>query len=144
MKTPRIAGPLDLVQGGVGIIARFPVFIYPEAWQTSELWGLVSTVIDFDTFVQNAGLPDYQEHYRLALIGRDGTGRGGEVFWGDPSVTDGDPVYLDVNLVSGTWVIAGEPTGGWPTRSGVLWLNVAGTVALFLLGAARSRNSWPP
>ncbi len=130
-----IAGPLDLVQGGVGIIARFPVFIFPEGWQASELWGLVSTVIDFDAFVQNAGLSDYQEHYRLALIGRDGTGRSGEVFWGDPSVTDGDPVYLDVNLVSGTWVIAGEPMGGWPTRSGLLWLNVAGAVALFLLGA---------
>ncbi|HBC06197.1 MAG TPA: hypothetical protein DC046_01285 [Rhodospirillaceae bacterium] len=130
-----IAGPLDLVQGGVGIIARFPVFIFPEGWQASELWGLVSTVIDFDAFVQNAGLSDYQEHYRLALIGRDGTGRSGEVFWGDPSVTDGDPVYLDVHLVSGTWVIAGEPMGGWPTRSGLLWLNVAGAVALFLLGA---------
>ena len=131
-----IAGPLNLVQGGAGIIARFPVFIYPEGWLPAKLWGVVSTVIDFDAFVQDVGLPDYQARYRLALIGRDGFGRGGEVFWGDPSVTDGDPVYLDVNLVSGTWAIAGEPVGGWPTRSGMLWLNVVGAVALFLLGAA--------
>ena len=131
-----IAGPLDFVQGGVGIIARFPVVIYPEGGLPAELWGLVSTVIDFNAFVQDVGLPSYQAQYRLALIGRDGTGRDGEVFWGDPSVTGRDPVYLDVNLVSGTWVIAGEPTDGWPTRSDVLWLNVAGAAALFLLGAA--------
>ena len=131
-----IAGPLDLVQGGTGIIARFPVFIYPEGWLPAKLWGLVSTVIDFDAFVQDVGLPSYQQRYRLALIGRDGAGRGGEVFWGDPSVVDADPVYLDVNLVSGTWVIAGEPVGGWPRRSGLLWLNVAGAMALFLLGTA--------
>jgi signal transduction histidine kinase len=131
-----IAGPLDLVQGGVGIIARFPVFIYPEGWVPTRLWGLVSTVIDFDAFVQDVGLPSYQARYHLALMGRDGTGRGGEIFWGDPTVVKANPVYLDVNLVSGSWVIAGEPSGGWPKQSGILWLNITGAVALFMLGAA--------
>ncbi|PIW26946.1 MAG: hypothetical protein COW30_12365 [Rhodospirillales bacterium CG15_BIG_FIL_POST_REV_8_21_14_020_66_15] len=131
-----IAGPLNLVQGGVGIIARFPVYIDPGDRTRPTLWGLVSTVIDFDSFVRDTGLPEYRERYRLALIGRNGLGRDGEVFWGEASVLGADPVYLDVNLVSGTWAIAAEPANGWPRRSGLLWVNVAGALALFALGAA--------
>ena len=131
-----IAGPLDLVQGGVGIIARFPVFIYPEGWEASDLWGIVSTVIDFEAFIQDVGLPGYKERHRLALVGRNGTGRDGEVFWGDPDVLKANPVFLDINLVSGTWAIVAEPVGGWPARSGLLGMNIAGALALFILGAS--------
>jgi two-component system sensor histidine kinase ChiS len=129
-----IAGPIDLVQGGSGIIARFPVFIYPEGWKPAELWGVVSTVIDFDAFIQDVGLPTYNERYDLALVGRDGLGINGDVFWGDPSVLKKDPVLLEVNLVSGTWTIAASPIEGWPMRSELFWLNLAGALILFAIG----------
>ncbi len=130
-----IAGPLALVQGGIGLVARFPVYIYPEGWVPAKLWGIVSTVIDFNTFVQDANLPFYQEDFRLALVGRDGLGRNGEVFWGEPDVLQQDPVLMDVHLVSGTWAIAAAPRAGWPTRSGLLWVNIAGTLVAFAIGA---------
>lgn len=134
-----IAGPLKLVQGGVGIVARFPVFLPPEQGLSERgdvgtLWGIVSTVIDFEAFVQAAKLWVYAERYNLALIGRDGTGRGGEAFWGDAEVLGDDPVFLDVHLVNGTWAIAAQPRGGWPERSELFWINVGGALMLFAVG----------
>jgi two-component system sensor histidine kinase ChiS len=130
-----IAGPLRLVQGGVGLIARFPVFLNSDGAGRGRLWGIVSSVIDFDAFVRDVALPQYAEKYRIALIGRDGEGREGEVFWGDLDGQKGDPVYLNVNLVSGHWTIAAVPRGGWAARSDLLLINIAGALIMFALGA---------
>lgn len=43
-----LAGPLDLVQGGRGLIYRYPVFI------DGQYWGLLSTVINTDSFFKAA------------------------------------------------------------------------------------------
>ncbi|MEQ8229727.1 MAG: ATP-binding protein [Rhodospirillales bacterium] len=129
-----IAGPLKLVQGGVGIVARFPVYLTSEREQARKLWGIVSTVIDFDAFVHAAKLWNYAERYNLALIGRDGAGRDGSVFWGDAEVLDDDPVFLDVHLVNGTWAVAAQPRDGWPGRSELFWVNVGGALMLFAVG----------
>src|SRR5690606_603537 len=42
-----VAGPVDLVQGGRGFVARFPVYV-GEVPAARRLWGLVSAVIDID------------------------------------------------------------------------------------------------
>lgn len=47
-------GPVDLLQGGQGLIGRIPVYR-----NNGELWGLVSAVIDLETFYKNSGL--YQQ-----------------------------------------------------------------------------------
>ena len=41
-----LAGPIDLVQGGRGFIARSPVFIDDGTRASARFWGIVSTVID--------------------------------------------------------------------------------------------------
>src|SRR3990167_3093539 len=43
-----LAGPLDLVQGGKGLIYRYPVFI------RDQYWGILSTVINTEPFLQAA------------------------------------------------------------------------------------------
>lgn len=129
-----IAGPLNLVQGGAGLIARFPVFLHADGAGKGRLWGIVSSVIDFDAFIRDVAWARYAEKYRIALIGRDGEGREGDVFRGAPEVREDEPVYLDVNLVSGHWTVAGLPRGGWAEHSDLLLINIAGAVIMFVLG----------
>ena len=129
-----MAGPLNLVQGGIGIIARFPVFARGNGQGQDRLWGIVSTVIDFSAFIRAAELEKYAARYDFALQGRDGKGRDGEIFWGDPEVLDQQPVFLDVHLVGGTWAIIAKPKGGWPARSELFWVNIIGALMLFLVG----------
>jgi PAS domain S-box-containing protein len=112
-----VAGPVDLVQGGVGIISRTPIFLRDSHISGGEprYWGIASTVIDFDTLIRSVGLENgTSRNIRFALRGRDGLGADGATFWGDGRIFTMDPVLMDITLPAGSWQIAALPAGGWP------------------------------
>jgi diguanylate cyclase (GGDEF)-like protein len=99
-----LAGPVDLVQGGHGIVYRVPLFI------DGEYWGLLSTVIDADTFFQAIADETPDNRYQFALRGRDGHGLRGERIWGDIALFDqGDAVVQEIDIPGGRWAIAVTP-----------------------------------
>jgi len=111
-----LAGPLELVQGGVGIIARFPVFLGAQG-EDERFWGLLSAVIDAERLYAASGLRDAGLPLDIAIRGRDGTGAGGATFFGDAALFDLDTERIDVTLPHGSWQMAARPRGGWPTRA---------------------------
>lgn len=130
-----VAGPLPLVQGGVGIVARVPVFV-PAArpGEAPRFWGLISAVIDSDVLYRQAGLDIMQSKLRLAIRGTDGTGAAGPVFFGDAQVFAEEPVTQTIFLPGGTWQMAALPLAGWgqggATTLGLI--RVLGLAAAFL------------
>lgn len=46
-----VTDPFKLVQGGVGMAGRLPVFLAQN--NTSEFWGLVTVTLDFDAFLKH-------------------------------------------------------------------------------------------
>jgi diguanylate cyclase (GGDEF)-like protein len=108
---PVIAGPVELVQGGVGIINRIPVvFTRPDG--SPRYWGLVSVAVDPLPIFQRAGVqPDVRGGLRFALRGKDGLGAQGEVFLGDAALF-GEPeaVLMDVIIPGGSWQLAARAT----------------------------------
>ncbi len=112
-----VAGPVNLVQGGVGIISRTPIFMKdsPASNSGQRYWGIASTVIDFDTLMKSTGFADgMSENIRFALRGKDGLGEGGEIFWGDGRIFTMNPILMDIALPSGSWQMAAMPASGWP------------------------------
>lgn len=98
---PALAGPLNLVQGGRGIVFRVPLLL------DGRYWGLLSTVIDADAFFNSINEEADESRYRFSLRGKDGTGRSGEPIWGDPSVFDTpDSVVQDIEVPGGYWALA--------------------------------------
>ncbi len=110
-----VAGPVNLVQGGTGIIARTPVITVPSAPGGERYWGISATVMDVNSLFEAAGLGRGTRDLRVALRGKDGTGASGAIFWGDAAVFGDDPVEMDVPLPSGSWRMAAVPAGGWPS-----------------------------
>ena len=92
-----LAGPLDLVQGGRGFVARTPVFLDAGDGRRS-FWGLVSTVMDETALYRAAGLLRPGLPIEVALIGRDGLAASGTVFFGEPAVLEQEPVLGTVAL----------------------------------------------
>jgi diguanylate cyclase (GGDEF)-like protein/PAS domain S-box-containing protein len=139
-----LAGPLNLVQGGSGIIARYPVFI-GEAGQR-QFWGIVSAVVDTERLYAESGLIDPNLGIDIAIVGRDGLGATGAQFFGDAMVLASRPVIADVALPSGSWRLAAIPKGGWiavPPNSWLIWLSfflLGLLVTLPVLVASRLRN----
>jgi signal transduction histidine kinase/sensor domain CHASE-containing protein len=111
-----VAGPVRLVQGGVGIIGRTPIFLKDSINSGKPLryWGIAATVISFDSLVHAAGIEAAGGNLHVALRGTDGTGASGKVFWGDSGVFASDPVLMEIALPSGSWQLAAVPHNGWP------------------------------
>lgn len=130
-----LAGPLELVQGGKGLIYRTPVFI------DGEYWGLISTVINADALIASATQTLPSESFRFALRGKDGLGEKGDIFLGEATLFDRNTIRLDISIPGGTWQLAAESEPVSPTS--VLPIRLAGwTMALLatLLSALLMRT----
>jgi diguanylate cyclase (GGDEF)-like protein len=118
---PVTAGPIELVQGGVGIINRIPIiFTGPDG--SSNYWGLASVAIDPYPIFERAGIrSDTLDGVRYALRGKDGMGAQGEVFLGDAALfNDPDAVLMDVIIPGGSWQLAART----PAPAGAAGLGV--------------------
>ncbi len=105
-----VAGPVDLVQGGRGLVSRTPIFR-----ADGHYWGLLSLVIDWDSLQRTAGIIADSADYQLAIRGRDVEGSRGAVFFGSEHVFAMRPVESQLELPGGSWTIAAIPAGGWST-----------------------------
>lgn len=116
---PVIAGPVELVQGGMGIINRIPVaFTRPDG--STRYWGLASVAVDPQPIFAQAGLLNRADpSLEFALRGKDGLGAKGAVFLGRGALFD-DPraVLMDVVIPGGTWQLAARPNHANRYRDG--------------------------
>lgn len=118
-----VSGPVELIQGGMGLIARQAVY------QNDEFWGLVNVVLDMPSLLADAGLADADET-DFAL--RDDTGR---TFYGAKAVFNQDPIIRRIELPEGAWELAAVPVGGWmdTIRSRLLVFQGGGLLIVFLV-----------
>lgn len=103
---PALTGPVNLAQGGQGIIFRVPLFI------EGKYWGMLSTVIDSDDLLAPILKTATDGYYTLALRGRDASGRSGAPIWGDDSLFENaESVIQEIPVPGGSWAIAVKAQG---------------------------------
>ena len=107
-----IAGPVELVEGGIAFISYTPIFDKTKGLE-NDFWGLTDIVINQNKLFNEAGLHDESSPYEYALRGYDGSGNNGAAFWGDDEIFDKDPVLVNIDLPIGHWVLAAVPVKGW-------------------------------
>lgn len=119
---PLLAGPLNLVQGGRGLIYRVPIII------RDQYWGLLSTVVDADSLF-SAAFSNLDEKFEFALRAKTADGHGGRPIWGDDAVFARPGIALvDIDIPGGQWVFGlrakAEPAGGGLLRQmrALTWL----------------------
>ncbi len=125
-----LAGPVKLVQGGVGLPNRTPVFD-----DDGKYWGMLSMVLDFDQLLAAAGMREAVDGVRYAVRGKDGLGAQGAVFFGQASLFSQAPILVHLAIPGGSWELAAVPTGGWGKERGFVSLHVAGFAIALLVGA---------
>lgn len=129
-----VAGPIDLVQGGLAFIARAGVKSVDEFGE-EYFWGILSAPFLANELYRKAGLFEPDISVDIAIRGRDGLGRNGETFYGENALFD-DPRSLKstIRVGDGTWQFAARPKEGWNyNRQGVLLLRgFAGSLGLLL------------
>lgn len=131
---PVTAGPIELAQGGLGIINRIPViFTRPDG--SPHYWGLASVAINPLPIFERAGIrSDTRDSVRYALRGKDGLGAQGEVFLGDATLFDNpDAVLMEVVIPGGSWQLAACPLA--PADEHGLWVQALLGVLAAVAGA---------
>lgn len=140
------AGPYELMQKGTALILRVPVF---QAYRDAAFLGSVSAVISLQPLLLSAGLTNLEEHYAVALRGRDGTGESGSVFYGDTTLSVQDALSEYIAVPGGSWQLIARPRAGWNTAYpletplwiiGVVLALLAGTVSHTIVSNQQQRR----
>ena len=97
-----LSGPYELRQGGLGLVGRKALFI------DESFWGFASLVVDVLPVLEDSGFMVKPSDMKVAL--RDKTGN---VFFGDKTIFNAQPIIAQINLPDGNWDLAGIPVGGW-------------------------------
>ena len=132
-----LAGPLKLVQGGLGAVARQPIFL-PDAAGASRFWGFAYVVIRFPEALESARLAQLVEQgvdYELWRVDPDTQLRQviDASFGARQSLALADPVGRTVQPPGGLWVLSAAPSHGWGDPLGVAMKGLlAGVVCLLL------------
>lgn len=109
-RTTVVAGPLQLVQGGTGLVSRSPIFVGPDG---GRYWGIAAAVMHVDALLRDAGADDPASPIVVSIRGVDGLGPEGATFFGDEAIQRSQPVTLDVRLADGGWRLYAIPRTGW-------------------------------
>lgn len=112
-RRPLLTGPVHLVQGGTGLIARFPL-ISGDHVEARRFWGIVSAVIDLDKLYGDSGLSDPTSGLRVAIASTGPVNPRPAVFFGDPALLDANPITMTINLRYDDWTLYAVPADGWP------------------------------
>lgn len=124
-----LAGPLELVQGGEGLISHSPVFTLD-----GRFWGIISAPIRTPDLYQLAGLNEDNPLIETAIRGRNGTGQAGEVFYGNPRLfEDQRNPQITLPVGDGAWQMVAQPTSGWAVASATIPVLRGATLGILLL-----------
>ncbi|MCW8199895.1 EAL domain-containing protein [Verminephrobacter aporrectodeae subsp. tuberculatae] len=129
-----LAGPMELMQGGLGVVGRQPVYLEDDLGQRS-FWGFTYVTIRLSEVLAAARLPQLIERgcrYRLWRI-RPDTGHEQTIAASTPAAS-ADAVSRVLTLPNGQWTLSLIPAAGW-SAPGVLALRCAVGLLFALLMA---------
>ena len=107
-----LAGPVQLVQGGLGAVSRLPVFL--EAQGERQFWGFTNVTIRMDRLLETANLNQLEQQGMAYKLWRAHPGSGVEdVIAANAPDSLIDPVHKSFDVPNGTWTLSVMPVGGW-------------------------------
>lgn len=99
-------GPVNLIQGGVGFIARIPAYD-----KSNKYWGQVSIVIDGLELQDRMSNLQKWSSLKIALYNKADYPQ--KPFWGRVISENEKPLIFNTSLSNSEWVIAAVPINGW-------------------------------
>ncbi len=136
--SPVVVGPMPLVQGGIGYILRYPVFLPQDGLSAERFWGIISVVIKADGLINNnTATFDQGEELVFTLHEIRPRAMSSDIeiddHWQRPEV----PISVEFPMAGAKWRASASPIGGWPKTSPQGYVILI-TSVLLAIGAAAS------
>lgn len=132
-----LVGPVQLTQGGEGLIYRIPVFL-----ADGNYWGIVSTVLNLDSIWQSL-LEQAKDEEIQVSIRQYQDGRWGDVLVGPSHLFGTDALVQELTLAGAQWQLAAVPVRSaeyllWPIR--LVGLAVSLLLLFFIAAVLRANQ----
>jgi diguanylate cyclase (GGDEF)-like protein/PAS domain S-box-containing protein len=128
-----LAGPLELRQGGLGLVARLPIYL-DNAQGTPEFWGFTNVVMRFPQTLESAHLPSLLQRgldYKLWRVNPET--RQTQIIAESQSAPLIEPVDKGFEVPNGAWTLSVAPRLGWGDRAGLAGKTFIGLLFSWLL-----------
>jgi signal transduction histidine kinase len=128
-----VEGPINLIQGGIAIIGRYPVFLPNENTGKEKFWGFTIALIKLSQLLKLVdvhGLVSQKFYYQLASIVPE-TGEK-KTFAKSGEVDLIDPVSVEIKISNERWILSISPKSGWHSYlvwEGLLVLAISGILS---------------
>lgn len=132
-----MAGPFDLIQGGMGIAGRLPVYIEDEDGR-KDFWGIVSVTLAYPDVLRGLSLQGIAKQgfaWELWRINAD-TGQH-QTILGSP--VTGPSITEEVSIYNSQWFISIAPLKHWYAHAN-LWFTLGAGLLLTCLSVLAMRN----
>jgi sensor domain CHASE-containing protein len=101
-RKPMLAGPVSLVQGGQGLVYRFPIYI------DRHYWGLLSTVIDADSLFSEVQQRADQMGIQVALIDGRANRKFWRLVWGQAALMESATNSIKLDIPGRNWQLLAQ------------------------------------
>jgi sensor domain CHASE-containing protein len=131
-----VAGPFELIQGGLGAVARYPVFM-PDGQGKNSFWGFAIVLIHVHELLANAGEMEFERKgfdYQLCRVTLDVEGEGCKSFYRSAESELQQPLVVPIDLPNNQWRLSVAPSGGWVSPGEWIGLAVAILISGLLVG----------
>jgi PAS domain S-box-containing protein len=145
-KKMTVEGPIQLVQGGVAILGRTPVFLSNPKSGNEEFWGFSTVLIELPQLFESVGIKKIISTNYLFEFARIDTFSGKRtVFFKSSDSILHDPVTVEIDIPNGQWLLSLVPKTGWHSLSyslleGLLVLIFSGLLSLLSYRHLLKRN----
>ncbi len=128
-----LAGPFPLVQGGLGLVGRMPVFL-GEGTDHRHFWGFTVTLLRVPESLASADLDRLQERGIAYKLWRTHPNAG------NPQIIDEsspeplvDPIMHPVRISNAEWILSLAPSNGWGSPVGLAFKSLCGVLSSLVL-----------
>ncbi|WP_300566477.1 PAS domain S-box protein [Flavobacterium sp.] len=96
-KTIYFSGPIQLKQGGLGLVGRLPVF------KKGKFWGFSAVIIKFKTFIKSTGIESFKSDKYYFQLSKVSPITNNEEFFLENDADFSQKTYLKTQIPEGDW-----------------------------------------
>jgi diguanylate cyclase (GGDEF)-like protein len=105
-------GPVNLIQGGVGFIARLPIVF------EGEYKGQISVVLDGDKYLEYMDVIAEESKLNVTIYNLEDFPL--QPFHGDSKLIDREGLVLNIEILNNKWKVVIEPLHGWKKNKTII------------------------
>lgn len=137
-----MTGPFELLQGGIGIAGRQPIFLEDENGET-HFWGVASVTLDYPTILMNSSIQYLNDQGYACEIWRilPTTNKRQTILETEIKVNENHKVYdYEVSMFHADWTVSVAPITVWYEEA-FFWISLLVGIGISLLSAFLTLNN---